>query len=68
MLRIAFDHDHQRTPKPTVIDDARDRPTLAVKIIVSDDDEGQAAKITAGDLDLTMAGPESSSARKPRAN
>ena len=55
-ITITLSQDHQRTTEPTVIDDARHRPTLAGEIIVSGDDEDQVAKITTGDLDLTMAG------------
>jgi len=55
-ITITLSQDHQRTTEPTVIDDARHRPTLVGEIIVSGDDEDQVAKITTGDLDLTMAG------------
>ncbi len=46
-ITVTLSQDNQRTTKPTLIDDRRDRPTLVGKIIVTGDDEHRVTKICA---------------------
>ena len=55
-ITVTLSQDNQRTTKPTLIDDRRDRPTLVGEIIVTGDDEHRVTKIAPGQLNVTMAG------------